>query len=301
MNIEKAKGICLSVIMEKLGHKPQHSTKNKVCYYSPFRNEKTPSFYHYPATNTWCDFGDTKWKGGDSVTLVQAWLESTKQDFEVPDALRWLSMMTNTEQLIKPIVQEEVAPSDTSLVLLHVCSVKNTALIRYAEGRGIPFKVVDDYLEEVTFLNKKTGKKILALGIENEADGYEVRNPFFKGCLKAKGITIVRGKHPQNSIHIFEGMMDFLSIVTMRNGKQFDDDVILLHSLTSMNKAAEFMKNNRYTDIYTWMDNDESGIAATNAWKEFCKNENLNHFPMNKTYAPYKDVNAYHMAKLELV
>jgi hypothetical protein len=300
MNIEKAKGIPLPVILEKMGLKPQHSTKNKVCYYSPFRNEKTPSFYHFPKTNTWYDFGDAKWKGGDGVTLVRAWLDSTKQDSEVPDALRWLSMMTNTDPLIKTVSHDET-PHDETLVLQFVSSVKNTALIRYAENRGIPFKVVNDYLEEITFFNKKSGKKILALGIENESDGYEVRNPFFKSSLKAKAISIVRGKHPQTRIHIFEGMMDFLSVVTMRNGKHFDDDVILLHSVTNLNKAAEFLKGNIYTDIYTWMDNDQGGNAATEAWKEFCQNHSLKHFPMNQTYKPYKDVNAFHMAKLELV
>jgi hypothetical protein len=50
------------------------------------------------------------------------------------------------------------------------------------------------------------------------------------------------------------------------------------------------------------MDNDEPGKRATNSLEEFFKTgECLAHKPMNTIYAPYKDVNAWHMVKLGLV
>jgi hypothetical protein len=49
------------------------------------------------------------------------------------------------------------------------------------------------------------------------------------------------------------------------------------------------------------MDNDESGKKATEALEQFARTEEgLKHIPMNDRYAPYKDVNAAHMAKLGL-
>jgi hypothetical protein len=49
------------------------------------------------------------------------------------------------------------------------------------------------------------------------------------------------------------------------------------------------------------MDNDTAGEKATALLKDFFKmQEGLTHQPMNKLYAPHKDVNAWHMHQLKL-
>lgn len=303
MNIEQAKAIPLSIILEKMGVKPHATTPKRIRYLSPYRNEKTPSFFVYTTDNRWYDYGDSR--GGDGITLVQCYLESQQVGASVSDALRWLKNMTAYE----PITQVPVTDSppncdgqDQTLVFKNAEPLKHIGLIRYGESRGIAPSILKHYLEEVSFLNRNSGKTLIALGMKNESKGYEVRNPNFKGCLRTKDISFIRGTTPKPpGIHVFEGFMDFLSVITQRNGKAFDDDTLILHSLNCMDKGTAYLRHYGYQTCYTWFDHDEPGRKATKAWDAFCRNEpGLTHTPQNQHYAPYKDVNAAHMAKLEL-
>lgn len=151
-------------------------------------------------------------------------------------------------------------------------------------------------------MNKQTNKTFFALGLKNEEKGYEYRNLYFKGCVRKKSITFVRGETPKPpAIHIFEGFMDFLSVIAQHEGKRLKHDAIILNSLSQIKEAIAYIKGYGYERAYTWLDNDDAGKMATAAFAEFFKTEdNLIHQPMNKHYAPYKDVNAAHMAKLGL-
>lgn len=302
MNIDQAKDIPLSIIIEKMGFKPHSETSFRLRYYSPYRNENTPSFFVYVKDNRWYDFGDSR--GGDAIELVQLYLDSQKVGSSVSDALRWLKNMTSFVPIANVSVKDKL-PSctgkDQTLVFKIVEPLTNNALIRFGESRGIPEPVLKKYLQQVTFFNKNTNKTLIALGMENESRGFDVRNPSFKGCLRSKDITFIRGKPKPSGIQIFEGFMDFLSVITERNGKPFEDDSLILHSLNCMRKGTAYIRNYGYSTCYSWFDNDEPGKKATIAWDEFCKNEpGLKHIPQNEHYLPYKDVNAALMAKLEL-
>lgn len=136
----------------------------------------------------------------------------------------------------------------------------------------------------------------------NEEGGYEVRNPFFKGYVGAKGISFIRGKQPKpEGIHIFEGFMDYVSAIAFEQVPQFDDDTIILNSLSCLKHATPYIRNYGYQVAYTWLDNDLAGQKGTQALAEFFKTEeNLLHKPMNEIYLPHKDMNAWHMARLSL-
>jgi len=155
------------------------------------------------------------------------------------------------------------------------------------------------YLDEIRILNKETEKTFFALGIQNEEAGYEIRNPVFKGCLGAKAITFIRGTKPRpEGINLFEGFMDCLSIITSQGSKRFEDDTIILNSLSCLKQATPYIQNYGYRTGYTYMDNDAAGRKATTAWAEYFKKQpQLEHSPMNGLYAPHKDVNAWHMNK----
>jgi len=156
-----------------------------------------------------------------------------------------------------------------------------------------------------------TGLRFHTLSMRNDLKGYELRK--FKGCLGKKYITFIRGTQPKPAgINIFEGAFDFVSVITQRNGQPLTNDAMILHSLSNLKKATAYIRNYGkkatayirnygYRECITWMDNDKAGLEAVKSWEEFCKTEeNLQHVPMNDLYAPYKDVNAAHMAKLEL-
>ena len=56
MNIENANAVPLAEILEKMGQKPKKTTPNSIKYLSPYRNEKTASFFVFK-DNRWWDYG----------------------------------------------------------------------------------------------------------------------------------------------------------------------------------------------------------------------------------------------------
>lgn len=302
MNIEQAKAIPISVILDKLNIKPQRTNGHKQLYFSPFRNEKTPSFWVDSKKNLWTDYGDMDWKGGDSVHLVRAYLFYQNMDYQVADALRWLRNMTGFIPVIQPVEDVEVLPKENNLELRYTGKITKDFLFKYGVSRGIPPAVLTQYFQQTIVFNKQTGLSFHTLSMRNDMKGYELRNEKFKGCLGRKYITFIRGTQPKpDGINVFEGAFDFVSVITQRNGKPLPNDSMILHSLSNLKKASAYIRNYGYKECMTWMDNDQSGLSAVKSWEAFCKTEeNLLHIPMNDQYAPYKDVNAAHMAKLEL-
>lgn len=299
MNIEKAKTIPITKILEKLNLKPTKSNEKESWYLSPFRNEKTPSFHIHNHKNLWFDFGEAT--GGDTVKLVQVLLERQGNDNSVSEALKWLDNNIDGNISYQPPRSQDEGENTPVLKLKSVTSIKNIALKHYLEKRGIPLSVAEKLLKQVSFINKKSGKTIFALGLENEEEGYELRNSFFKGCIGQKSISFIRGTQPKPSgINIFEGVFDYLSVITQRNGKQLQNDTIILNSLSCLKQIKPYIKDYGYQFGYTWLDNDQAGKKATPKLLEIFKAENIAFCPMNSLYQPYKDVNAAHIAKLEL-
>ncbi|MBN8820635.1 toprim domain-containing protein [Spirosoma sp. 48-14] len=302
MNIDQAKAIAIVEILAKLGIHPQRRTADKAFYLSPVRDEKTPSFWVDTKTNRWHDFGDGR--GGDAVDLATAYLQFTREAHTVSDALRWIGNMGVVAYEMTPIYRadEHRNHDDGSLVLKSKRSIQHVGLIHYLDKRGILLPIARRYLKELRVQNTRTDKYFTALGFPNEEGGFELRNPFFKGCLRPKTISFVRGKTPKpEGIHLFEGFMDYLSAISQLQGSGLADDAIILNSLSCLKQAIPYMQNYGYRVAYSWMDNDEAGAKATNIIAEFCQTQtDLRHTPMNKVYTPHKDVNAWHMHKLNL-
>ena len=96
--------------------------------------------------------------------------------------------------------------------------------------------------------------------------------------------------------------MDFLSAILMDKKEKLDGDSIVLNSVSLLSQAFPYIKNYGYETLLSWMDNDAAGKKATLDLDAFVQQQSgLKHKPMNKTYAPFKDVNAWHMNKHGLV
>lgn len=73
------------------------------------------------------------------------------------------------------------------------------------------------------------GKWNFAIGFPNASGGYEVRNKYFKGCIAPKDITHIRqAGEPKETCYVFEGFMDYLSFLTLRQ-----KIVLIIPTLTS--------------------------------------------------------------------
>lgn len=297
MNIDEAKRIPLSLIFEKLGLYPVKQSEKDSWYYAFWRNEKTASLHVNLKTNQWYDFGEGV--GGDAVNLACLHLKNTNEHDTVADALRWLSNMTVSnfnQRFIASAVENE-----PYWQLIKSEPLKNITLLRYLDKRGIDRQLANEVITECYVRNTDNSKKVFALGFKNEDGGWELRNAYFKSCVAPKTITFIRGKdHKSRNIHLFEGFMDFLTVLTINKGP-LKDDAIILNSLSCLSAAIPYMQNYGYHAAYTWMDNDKAGRNATSQLAEFFKTEaDLLHKPLNKVYASHKDVNAWHMSNLNL-
>ena len=302
MNIETAKRIPISEILDKLNRKPKRTTQSSLYYLSPLRNEKTASFHVDTVKNVWYDHGAGD--GGDGITLVRRHLANSGVSYTVSDALRWLTNMFGYAAVIAPVKDPDEPTETPKLAILNSRKIERPALVEYLDSRGFPLALAQEYLNEIDVYNRETKKTIYALGFKNDNGGHEIRNKFYKGSTRPKYITFIRGEPggQGGGIHLFEGWTDYLSAIIQQNdGRKFKDDTIILNSLSLLTRATPYIKGYGYSTAYTWMDNDEPGQKATIALREFFATEdNLLHKPMNGIYAPYKDVNAWHMVKLGL-
>lgn len=87
------------------------------------------------------------------------------------------------------------------------------------------------------------------------AGGYEVRNRHFKGCVAPKNISHIRQQEKQpNVCYLFEGLMDYLSFLTMRvnnNPQQrrlTEQDYMVLNSINNLARA-EHHKMSDFVDF----------------------------------------------------
>lgn len=300
MNIEQAKAIPIAQILEQLQAQPDKITNNESWYFSPFRDERTASFHVHHTKNLWFDFGEGI--GGDQIKLVQTYLERQGQDNSVASTLAWLKTYIGKDiSTTSKIPANRTVRREPKLTLLGAEAIQHIALIHYLERRGILLEIANKYLKQVRFRNVNTGKTMFALGWKNEDEGYELNNPNFKGCIGQKDITFIRGTKPKpDGIHLFEGMLDFLSVITYQNGRPLVYDSIILNSVSCVKRAFPYIKNYGYRWGHTWFDNDQAGKKTTNTLAQLFKTENMVHCPMNSIYRPFKDVNAWHMHRLEL-
>ena len=172
--------------------------------------------------------------------------------------------------------------------LVSVQAVKHPKLLRYLAERGLQSSDASPFLSGVYY--KVSGKCFFALAFPNDAGGWELRNPYFKGCFAPKAITTIKGSD-SHKLQLFEGFIDFLSWRKLHPEGQADS--IMLNSLTLLPKLIPSL--HAYTMIESFLDNDEAGDQAT---KQLI-GAGLPVKDMRACYAPYKDVNEYLVQRLQ--
>ena len=135
-----------------------------------------------------------------------------------------------------------------------ISRLESPALLRYLEQRGIPKEIAQRYCVQVDYALR--GKRYYAIGFENNAHGFELRNAFFKGSYPPKNITRISGGNPR--CNVFEGFIDFLS--AERLGYNDGNDSVVLNSVANVSKAIPALAE--YPLILCYLDNDTAGRAA---------------------------------------
>jgi DNA primase len=272
MTSNQANSISIKDFLADMNLHPKNRKSYYGMYFSPFRAETVPSFKVDYRKNLWYDFGSGE--GGTMVDLVMKLYRCT-----FPEAMKKLKS-GDTPRIILP--EKPVLKADKT-ILRDVLPLSNSALIDYLEKRGIHTDTARNQCVEIHYSIGK--KNYYAVGFKNDADGYELRNRYFKGSVSPKSITTF--VLPTDDCMIFEGFMDYLSYLTMNEQIQPQIDTVVLNSAIHLKKAMNFLNN--HLCIHAYLDNDTAGKQVLSE----ISREHGNVVDFSIQYQPYKDLNEY--------
>ena len=280
MEIQNIKQISITDYLQQQGYAPARVQGIHYWYYSPLRNESTPSFKVNTERNQWYDFGSGE--HGDIIDLVCVLHRCT-----ISEAIRLLSGA-------KQVAHQEFSFggkrkfSERKLEILSAQPLSNPYLLRYLAARAIPLPVASAYCSEVLFQNMN--RTYYAIGFANDALGWEIRNMYFKGCIAPKAITTI--KRESDRLQIFEGFMDFLSWQTLNSSSTCD--AIVLNSLALLPRIQEKIKG--YKQVESFLDNDDAGRKSFEVLKHFCPSI----IDGSVRYRTHKDINEWLIAQSKM-
>ena len=287
MNYEEIKRhISIRAYLAARGILPQWERGNRGMYLSPLRKERTASFSVSYDKNLWHDFGTGE--GGSIIDLV-ARMEGCS---EVEAARRLNERNTGTfvPLSVEPLRANEPTPS--RLAILSDRELTHPALLGYLTGRGIDPAIARTYCREVRYTIG--GKEYFAIGFRNDAGGWELRNPLFKGSSTPKNITTL--DNSSDTAMVFEGFIDFLSYLSLKGNLSPSIDTAVLNSVTNLQKAVPFLA--RHSVIHAFLDNDDAGRKALARLEESVPSSEV--IDQSVFYRDYKDLNDYWQEKRRL-
>ncbi|MCM1223729.1 MAG: toprim domain-containing protein, partial [Lachnospiraceae bacterium] len=165
---------------------------------------------------------------------------------------------------------------------VEVSHLESPALLKYLADRSIPRDIAQRYCVQVDYTLHS--KQYYAIGFENNAHGFELRNPFFKGSYPPKHITLIASGNAR--CNLFEGFIDFLS--AERLGYNDGNDAIVLNSVSNIAKSIKPLED--YSVISCYLDNDAAGRAAiARLQREFGDRV----MDKSSLYPNHKDLNEY--------
>ena len=287
--IDAMRHIPLADFLARLGHEPVRRSGNELWYRAPYRNERTPSVRVNVAKQLLYDFG--LGKGGDIFTLAGEFIGSNDFMEQVKFIAETANMPMPVSEMSKPTFLPK--PSEPAYEGVEATPLFRSPLTDYLAERGIPYGIASRYCCRLNYGAR--GKRYFAVGFPNVAGGYEIRSRFFKGCVPPKNVSLVKAEgSPADVCSVFEGFMDFLSYLTL---KQTDDsaicinapcDYLVMNSVSNLKRTLTYLQ--KYTYIHCYLDNDLAGQKTVETiagmYGRCVYNE-------SNCYAGYKDLNDY--------
>lgn len=260
MNIEQAKEINLKDFLEQLGYKPVRTKHNNAWYLSPFRDENIASFKLNIKRNEWFDYGSNE--GGGIIKLGKL-LYHTNNISEVLRRIADKAPACTKVTLTDRSSQRETVPYNR----VEIIPLSSNVLLSYLISRSIDFHIARSECVEIHYV--LYNKPYYSIGFVNISGGYEIRNPYFKGCMGEKNISRIAGGIDSwlKVCCIFEGFMDYLSYLTLLKRNNFHvcirypTDYIILNSVNNIKKVQPIL--DEYDHIHCYLDNDRAGKVAT--------------------------------------
>ena len=283
MNIAQIKQIDIVDFLKATGYPPVKETSFSAWFHAPYREDTTPSFKVNKNRNIWFDFGTGQ--SGDIVdlgTLI----------YHTGNISRILKLIESAAPGV-PVKTKTYHPQDNgtneTFRNITVCELSSTALKAYLDSRGIDSEIAIRECREIRYTCH--GKPYFAIAFANIAGGYEVRNPFYKGCIAPKDVSIRSVCDSPKNCCLFEGFCDYLSFLTLiKQGKITAPaeltDFIILNSASNLSRILPRVK--MYEEIRCYLDNDDAGRKVVDLLREM-KGESVH--DMMAAHPLYKDVN----------
>lgn len=275
--------------LQSIGHQPSKIRSNDYWYFSPFRQEKTPSFKVNRKLNLWYDHGDGR--GGNLVDFGVLFYRCSVGEFlhKLADNPALLPSFQPPLSTPQPAQQ----PDEKRLEIIAVNPVSQPRFCHYLCRRKVEVEIAKLYVHEVTFgLN---GKPFTALGFRNNSGGFELRNEHFKGSSAPKDVTFIE-RHPSENIAVFEGFFSFLSYLSLAHKTEAGNrlplsegqtNFLILNSLSFFEKSRSLME--RHHSIHLFLDRDAAGVKAQEQalrWSQKYKDKSA-------LYTGHKDLNDF--------
>jgi hypothetical protein len=179
----------------------------------------------------------------------------------------------------------------SSFEILSVGPLTHPALLQYLTIRGIDHEVARRYLSQIDFTAPERRGTYFALGYP-AGEGYEARNALFKGFVGTGKSVTFHDKPGARILQVFEGVMDFLSLLTMDGETQPAGSVLVLNSTALWERALPYIDDGRYDEVRLYLDNDAAGDAATAKLFAAAKTP-ARLADMRAHYRGYDDLNAW--------
>ena len=280
--------------LERKGVKPVRRTPSYALYRSPLREETHPSFKVDTEKNLWIDYAEGR--GGSIIDLCMR-LEGCT----LSEAICRLGQNASeniTYNSCKDFVPNNLQPAMAANGARKMIEVSETLpphLQEYlARERCIDMEKATPFLKCISY--EVRGRRYQAIGFANLLGGYELRdNHSFKGTIAPKDITPIFTDKIINQIQptcVFEGFMDFLSFLSMK--EEVTSACLVLNSVSNTAKAIRYMNAQGISSIRTFLDNDDAGRRAV---QDFIK-AGFHVEDMNIHYKDFKDLNDFHVSRV---
>lgn len=216
--------------LERKGIKSVRSTPAYALYHSPLREDTHPSFKVDTEKNLWIDYAEGK--GGSIIDLCMR-LEGCT----LSEAIRLLDQNApdytacNSQKADRAMKRSSIPMASASGVrrLVEISNTLPPHLLKYLqEERCIDMEKAMPFLCCISY--EIRGLHYQAIGFANQSGGYELRdNGTFKGTIAPKDITPIFADRAE-PVCIFEGFMDFLSFLSMK--EEIISHCLVMNSVT---------------------------------------------------------------------
>ena len=276
--------------LERKGIKPVRKTPTYVMYRSPLREETHPSFKVDTEKNLWIDYAEGR--GGSIIDLCMRMEGCT-----LSEAIRHLGQNApdnGTYSFLNDFVPNNSQPVmavNGARRLIEISDTLPPHLQDYlTKERCVNLEKATPFLKCISY--EVRGRRYQAIGFANLSGGYELRDDkTFKGTIAPKDITPIFTDRAE-PVCIFEGFMDFLSFLSMK--EEITNHCLVMNSVSNVARTIRYLNDRHLTHIRAFLDNDEAGWRAV---QDFIK-AGFHVEDMNIHYKDFKDLNEYHVSRV---